>query len=105
MPTAGEKSLFPKYGESARDLRRSFAAVIKKICSEDIADNSLESFLACRLVPLNKNPGLRPIGVGEVLRRIAGKCVMLIVKENVLESSSNIQMCVNKPEMKQPYMR
>ena len=74
------------YGESARDLRRSFAAVIKKICTDDIADNSLESFLACRLVPLNKNPGLRPIGVGEVLRRIAGKCVMSIVKENVLES-------------------
>ena len=26
-------------------------------------------------MPLNKNPGLRPIGVGEVLRRISGKVV------------------------------
>ena len=35
--------------------------------------NSIKSFTACRLIPLSKNPGLRPIGVGEVLRRIAGK--------------------------------
>ena len=54
---------------------------------------SLETFLACRLVPLDKRPGLRPIGVDEVLRRIAGKMVMYIVKKDVLKSSSKIQMC------------
>ena len=30
---------------------------------------------------MDKNPGLRPIGVGEVLRRIAGKVVMMLCKK------------------------
>ena len=33
----------------------------------------LEGYTSCRLIPLDKNPGIRPTGVGEVLRRIAGK--------------------------------
>ena len=65
----------------------------KKICSEKIEDESLEAFTACRLVPLDKQPGLRPIGVGEVLRRICGKVVMYSLREDIIKSCSNIQMC------------
>ena len=39
--------------------------------------------MACRLIPLDKKPGLRPIGVGEVLRRIAGKAVMMLFKNDI----------------------
>ena len=42
---------------------------------------SIEAFTACRMIPLDKNPGLRPIGVGEVLQRIAGKSIMRISKK------------------------
>ena len=48
------------------------------------------------MVPLDKNPGLRPIGVGEILRRIAGKVIMKIARENVMEPSSKIQMCAGQ---------
>ena len=41
---------------------------------------------------LDNNPGLRPIGVGEVLRRIAGKVVMSIVKDNVTKAVGNLQL-------------
>ena len=47
-----------------------------------VSPSSLESFVACRLIPLDKKPGLRPIGVGEVLRRIAGKAVMMSFKND-----------------------
>ena len=57
------------YGDDGKDLRTTIANVTKKICTEDIRDNSLEGFLDCRSVPLDKQLGLRPIGVGEVLRR------------------------------------
>ena len=46
----------------------------------------IEAFTACRMIPLNKNPGLRPIGVGEVLRRIAGNVIMRVAKEDVINS-------------------
>ena len=39
--------------------------------------SSIEALLANRLLPLDKGEGaVRPIGVGEVLRRIIGKCVV-----------------------------
>ena len=45
------------------------------------------------LVPLNKCPGVRPIGVGEVLRRIIGKAVMRIVQTDVATAASPLQVC------------
>ena len=32
--------------------------------------------MPCRLIPLNKNPSVQPIGMCEVIRRIVGKAVM-----------------------------
>ena len=78
------------YGDDGRDLRTAIANVTKKICTEDVHDDSLDVFLACRLVPLDKQPGLQPIGVGEVLRQITAKIVMSVVKEDVIDSSSSV---------------
>ena len=55
------------YGDSGRDLRRAIANMIKRECIMTEENSSLSAFVACRLVPLDKCPGLRPIGVGEVL--------------------------------------
>ena len=66
------------------------------MCTDEITDNSLEALMASRLVPLDKNLGLRPVGVGEVLRRIAGKIVMSIMREDVVNASSKAQMCGRK---------
>ena len=75
----GWKKIFvsKSYGTINVDLRRAFANVIKKICTEKLSVHTtkdeipLEAFLTCRLIILAKNPGLRPIREGEVLRRIA----------------------------------
>ena len=40
-----------------------------------------EFFIACHLIPLDKNPGLRPIGVGKVFRRILASVGSLQVGE------------------------
>ena len=48
--------------------------------------------MACRLIPLDKNPGLRPIGVGEVLRRIAEKVVQKVVKEDIKKAAVYLQL-------------
>ena len=33
--------------------------------------------MSCRLIALGKNPGVRPIGVGEVVRHIIAKAVLI----------------------------
>ena len=68
--------------------------ILYQINSEN---KSLETFIACRwLVTSNKNPGLRPTGVGEVLRRIAGKMVMNILKKDVMHAAGSLQVCAGQ---------
>ena len=48
--------------------------------------------MTCRLIPLNKKPGLRPIDVGEVLRRIASKAVMMLFKNDITHATGALQL-------------
>ena len=89
------------FGLPSDELRGEIAQMIKQLCIEkidlinknDCVSSNLEALLACRLIPLDKCPGLRPIGVGEVLRHIAGKVVMFVVKGDVQESVGSLQVC------------
>ena len=56
----------------------------------------IETFVACRLIPLDKNPGLRPSGVGEILRRITGKIIVSVVKKEVISSTGSLQVCAGR---------
>ena len=44
------------------------------------------------MIPLNKNPDLRPIEAGEVLRRISGEVVMMISKQDVMKAAGSLQV-------------
>ena len=82
------------FGTSSSELRKTFALFVKSLCVKEIKNaESLESFIACRLIPLDKHPGIRPIGVGEVLRRIAGKAVMILLKKDVCKAAGSLQLC------------
>ena len=73
------------------------ANVARRICTTTVPSDSLGALLACRLVPLNKNPGVRPIGVGEVARRIICKAIMIVVKKDVMVSAGPLQLCTGIP--------
>ena len=74
------------FGESSTDICIALANVAKKLCVESDQTDSVEVFLANRLIPFDKNPGLRPTGVGEVIRRIIGKAVVHTLKEDIIRS-------------------
>ena len=42
---------------------------------------------------MDKNPGIRPFGVGEVLRRIGGKTIAGFLKEEIKEAAVPLQVC------------
>ena len=73
------------------DLCQTLAKVTKKHCTEELS-TSFEGFLACRLIPLIINPGLRPIGVGEILRKIIGKFIVSVVLSNVISLVGALQV-------------
>ena len=59
----------------------------------------MTEFIAGRLVPLDKGetkegtPGVRPVGVGEVLRRLIGKLLIAVIKEDITEAAGPLQTC------------
>lgn len=54
----------------------------------------METFLACRLIQLDKNPRLRPIGTGKVLHGVAGKVVVTHIRTDIITSVGSMQVCV-----------
>ena len=57
----------------------------------------LSALIACRLIPLDKHPGVRPIGVCETVRRIIGKAIMSIVAQDVRQAAGPLQLCAGQP--------
>ena len=67
------------FKRSRTDPCAAVATTARKLCTEYVDLLSIEAILANRLIPLDKGEGaVCPIGVGEVLRRIIGKCVMKV---------------------------
>ena len=83
------------FGASSSDLCSAVVNVAKKLCSKDVNQN-VSALMACRLIPLDKNPGLRPIGIGEVLRRIIGKMVVMVLRPDLQENAGDLQLCAGQ---------
>ena len=87
------------YGNASSDLCDAIADLAKKLCTEPILPETLHEFIANRLIPLDKgedkegNPGVRPIGVGEILRRIVGKVVVGCIREDIINAAGPLQTC------------
>ena len=78
-------------------LCNAVAVLAKRWASEYVDPKGLEALLANRGIAIDKCPGLRPVGVGEILRRIAGKAIMEVTKEEVQEAVGALQLCAGHP--------
>ena len=85
------------FGNKSEELCQSIAELARKLCTEQIHPDCLVEYNACRLVPLDKGltkemtPGVRPIGIGEVLKRIVGKLLIGVIKEDIIEAVGPLQ--------------
>ena len=61
------RRLCSSFGSASVTLCNSLAAVAHRLCVQEVDSAELMAFVACRLIPLDKKPGVRPIGVGDVL--------------------------------------
>ncbi|XP_068684892.1 uncharacterized protein [Montipora foliosa] len=74
-------------------LREELAIFTRQLLTKSYHPSLLEAYTSCRLIPLDKDPGIRPIGVGEVLRRIIGKTVSVFLKEDIKDAAGPLQVC------------
>ena len=83
-------------GLKAYDWRRlctSFQTASDSLCEASINPVIVAPILACRLIALDKCPGVRPIGIGDMARRIMAKAVLQIVKGDIQEVTGAKQLC------------
>ena len=83
-----------KYKVENRELRRKIAILARKLATETLDPLILEAYVSYRLISLDKNPGVRPIGVGEFLRGIVGKCIEWVLKEDFQLAAGHLQTAV-----------
>ena len=68
----------------------------RKLCTVEGQREYLQAFVSCRLISPDKNAALRPVGICEILRRIAGKVVVSTIREDITESVISLQVCASQ---------
>ena len=68
----------------------------RRPCVQNVDPAILQPFIACRLIPLSKNPGVRPIGICETLRRVIGKAILRVVGPNIRLATGMVQLCAGQ---------
>ena len=88
------RCILTNFGQRSAEISKTIAKIAKKNGYEELNAGLTEPYNACRLIPLDKNPGVKPITVGEVMRRIIGRTKTKLLKNELMSLSSNYQLCL-----------
>ena len=84
------------FSDASDQLCDGMAKCARRLATMFVDPISLEAYTACRCIPLDKNPGVRHIGIGEVLRRILGKVILNIIRPEIMEAAGSLQLCAGQ---------
>ena len=84
------------FGEASVDLCNALASVGRCLSTAIVEPGVLMPFVSCRLIPLDKQPGVRPIGIGDVPRRIIAKSILYAVGDDVALAAGPLQTCAGQ---------
>ena len=85
--------LCSSFGSSPTDLCCAIAAVTHHLCVEFVDPCCLSAFVVCCLIALDNCPGVYPICIGEIIRRIVSKAIQSVLKLDVLQAAGSSQLC------------
>ena len=82
-----------QFKKKPAELCNVVARIGRKLNTEHVKSNYLRAFVAGRLIPLDKKPGVRPIGIGDVLRRIISSATISLLRPELVSSTAPLQTC------------
>ena len=80
------RQLCTAFGEKYNDLCSAIAVFAKRICTSRVDPLSLVAYNSCLLFPLDKRPGIHPVGIGEVVCKVVREVVMKVIKRDIQEA-------------------
>lgn len=84
------------FKSASSDLCHSLALVCRRLCTTYVDPRGLAPLLVCRLIALDKCPGVRPIGVCETVRRVISKAILMVTKDDLREAAGALQLCAGQ---------
>jgi len=92
----GWRRLCTSFHSASSELCVAMSSFARRLCTAFLSPQLLSPFVMCRLIALDKNPGVRPIGVCEVMRRIVAKAVLFILRDDIQEAAGARQLCAGQ---------
>ena len=90
------KGLCSSFHNASDVLCCSVAKLTKKLCSSHVDPRAISALTACRLIALDKHPGVRSIGVGETLRRLISKAILRVTRDDIRKAIGSVQLCAGQ---------
>ena len=87
------KHLLLRHGKASRNLRGVAAKFTEWMANDSPPWTALRALMSGRLVALDKCPGIRPIGIGELWRRLFSKCFLKVAGQQAKEICGTSQLC------------
>ena len=85
------------FKDTSSTLCTALSALAQRLATEYVDPSGLEALLANRGIAISKTVGLRPVGVGEIARRIIAKATAHVTGEDVREAVGALQLCAGHP--------
>ena len=82
-----------RFGCASEELRVVVASLADWMANSSPPWAAYRALMACRLVALDKRPGLCPVGIGVMLRRALAKLVMRAAGDQAKTACGNLQLC------------
>ena len=86
--------MYTSFQTVSDDLCDALLAVARRLCTSFVDPTGLSSgFVTCRLIALDKNPGVIPIGIGEIICRLIAKAILSIIHDDIQAAAVPLQLC------------
>ena len=87
------RNWFLCFGCASEEFRVVVASLADWMANSSPPWAAYRALMDCRLVALDKRPGVRPVYIGEMLRQALAKLVMRAVGEQAKMACGNLQLC------------
>ena len=77
------KRMCTSFQKPSTDLCAAVAMTARRMAGAFVDPGPLAPLTACRLVALDKSPGVQPVGVGEVVPRIISKSILSVIRPEI----------------------